>query len=415
MWPRADAGTYRAVRQVLRSGRWSISGVCRNSDPFEPRFAQAFAHFHDVPHCVPVTSGSMALVVALRALGVGPGDEVLVPGLTWVACASSVLSIGAVPVLVDVDSRTLCMSADAARAAIRPSTAAILLVHQYCTVADIDAFLAISRDTGVPLIEDCSQAHGASWNGRRVGTYGRVGTFSMQTSKVLTAGEGGAVITCDVSLHDTMQQLRADGRRWSANQKAVGQMGLEEIGTVQGYNHCLSEFHAAILLDRLQHLDTENLRRECAGEWLGRNLAELGVAYPLFRLPKVDKRPFYNFCVRLNPEAFSGRGPEIVAAALGAEISGIAEPVDSPLNRNRLYNPLASPLVNRSERLRQLVDPTQFPLPEAEKAYRECVTLPHPVLLSDEDGLAAIVEAFDKVSHLSAELPVADAPVPVSR
>jgi dTDP-4-amino-4,6-dideoxygalactose transaminase len=238
-----------------------------------------------------------------------------------------------------------------------------------------------------------------------VGTYGSVGTFSMESSRVLTAGEVGAIITSDADLHDTMQQLRADGRRWSMNQTAAGRMGLDEIGTVQGYNQGLSEFHAAILLDRLQHLDEENQLRERAGERLGGILADLGLAYPLFRPPKVDRRSYYAFCVRLDRAAFHSRNAEIVASALSAELGTLSEPVESPLNGNQLYNPTASPLVDRSERLRQLVDPTRFRLPEAEKARRECVILPHSVLLGGEDGLAAIVEAFSKVSRLSGELP----------
>ena len=409
-WPRADRRTEELVAKVLYSRRWAVSGVNTGTVPFERQFADAFARYHGVAYCVPTSSGSASLSIALEALGVGRGDEVLVPGVTWVACASAVAAMGAVPILVDIDPANLCMSVDAARAAVSESTRAIMLVHLFCACCDLDAFGELSRQTGLPLLEDCAQAHGASWRGRKVGTHGRVGTFSMQHSKVLTAGEGGAVITSDPDLYDLLQQLRADGRRYVAGEPRQGFMELEEVGRIQGRNRCLSEFQAAILLDRLDHLDGENRLRERRGEQLGERLAARGVATPMRRQPQVDARTFYQFCCRLERQAFAGCGADEVARALTAELGILAEPIDDPLNGNKLYNPLRSPRTGTDARWRQRLDPARFSLPAAEAARQECITLPHPALLGDETTIDAIVAAFEKLSRLAGDLVDATAP-----
>jgi len=194
LWPRSDERTAAAVTEVLTSTRWALSGPSDGRVAFERRFARDFADFNEVAHCTPVTSGTAALTIALQALGVGSGDEVIVPGLTWVACASAVLHLGARPVLADVDSATLTLDPAHAAEAITGRTRAIMAVHLANSVADLDAFTELSARTGIPFIEDCAQAHGARWRHRRVGGYGRAGCFSMQQSKLLTAGEGGAVV-----------------------------------------------------------------------------------------------------------------------------------------------------------------------------------------------------------------------------
>lgn len=405
-WPRSDEETERLVLDVLRSERWAISGYYTGTKPYEKRFAEAFADFHKVPFCVPTASGSTALSIALEALGVKRGDEVLVPGLTWVACASSVAAIGAVPILVDIEPETLCMSADSARQAITERTRAVMLVHLYCTVGNIDEFGALAKESDIQLIEDCSQAHGASWNGQRVGTFGKVGTFSMQQSKVLTSGEGGAVITKNDKLYDLMQQLRADGRLYLKTLPEPGFMELEEVGDIQGRNRCMSEFQGAILYDRLSHLDEENRLREKNGVFLGELLNNLGIAKLLYKYSQVDARTFYHFCVRLNRDAFANRNSEIVAKALTGELGVLVEPVDQPLNKNRLYNPLKSAWIEKSSTEGKLFDPSRFILPNAEKAREECLTIPHHVLLSDENAMRKIAEAFQKVSKLSEQLSI---------
>lgn len=405
-WPRSERSTEEAVAAVLRSERWAISGPILGEPARERRFAEAFAAFHGVPYCVPTANGSAALTIALEALGVGPGKEVLVPGLTWVACGSSVARVGAIPVLVDVDPKTLCMSVAAARRAITDATAAIMLVHLYCTIADLAAFTELAERTGLPLIEDCSHAHGAVWCGRRVGTFGTVSIFSMQQGKVLASGEGGAVITSDPHLYDHLQQLRADGRRYTAD-RGPGRSELENAGDVQGHNYCMSEFHAAILLDRLPHLDRENALRLENATRLTERLWHLGLQ-PLHD-PAHEGRPtFYRYCLRFDLERLGHVPIESVASALTAELGIPAQPLYDPLNCNQLYDPRRSPRRVQSPEAQEVYAPSRFSLPIASTARRELIGIPHQVLLGSALEVADIVAAVEKIISHSCELAEVD-------
>jgi dTDP-4-amino-4,6-dideoxygalactose transaminase len=396
-WPRADENTASLLLDVLHSQRWAISGMYNGKKLYERQFAEAFAAYNGISYCVPTSSGSSALSAALEAVGVRQGDEVLVPGLTWVASATSVTAIGAVPILVDVEEHTLCVSVEAARDAITSRTAAIMVVHLYCNVADLDAFVALSEQTGIPLLEDCSQAHGAMWRKRRVGTFGKIGVFSMQDSKVLTSGEGGAAITSDPVLYERMEQFRADGRRYRTTPPPLGHPELEEIGSVEGHNGCLSEFQAAILLDRLTHLDKENNHREANVEYLRTLLPDVGDITSLSRRPEINALTCYQFLVRLNLSAFGDLDIDTIHRALMAELNLYCDPVDAPLNNNVIYNPLKSSRFDFTANMRERLDPKRFHLPVASKAKRECLTLPHRVFLGGKGEVEDIAAALAKV------------------
>ena len=187
----------------------------------------------------------------------------------------------------------------------------------------------------------------------------------------------------------------------------AGAMELEEVGRIQGRNRCLSEIQAAILLDRLEHLDEENRLRERHGERLGEHLEAKGFAKLLARPDQVDARTFYHFCCRLDRTAFADHDAATVADALTAELGVLVEPIDDPLNRNRLYNPLRSPRTGDDPAWRARLDPARFSLPVAEVASQECITLPHAVLLGDDAQVDVLLSAFDKVSRLAHRLPVA--------
>lgn len=403
-WPRASVETERALLGVLHSGRWALSGAHAGQTCYERRFAAAFAEYHGVPHCTPTTSGTASLTLALLALEVGPGDEVLVPGLTWVACASAVLAIGAVPVLVDIDDGNLAMSPAAAKEAITDRTRAMLVVHPFCTVAALEAFLTLSRATGIPLVEDCSQAHGAAWRGQRVGTLGDVGCFSMQQSKVLTSGEGGACITRSPQLYKRMEQLRSDGRMFSPAAPRAGRLELVEVGAVQGRNLCLSEFQAALLLDRLQHLDAENAHRAARAATLGRLLEGVGGVSLLKPAADVTSPSYYNLVIRIDAESFGGHGPDTVARALAEELNTSVNPVYRPMKRHPLYQPLKAPRGNLSDEEWRRRDAARFATPAAERIRATCLTLTHPVLLDDDASMQDIARAVAKVQALAQDL-----------
>lgn len=402
-WPRADEETANLVLEVLNSGRWAISGMYNGSKLYERRFAEAFAKFHGVQFGVPTANGSSALTIGLEALGVGYGKEVLVPGITWVACASSVLRVGGIPVLVDITPENLCMSVEDARNSITSETSAIMLVHLNCSIADLDAFLQLSSETGIPLIEDCSQAHGAIWSGKRVGSYGLISVFSLQDSKVITCGEGGIVLTDDPHLYDLLQQYRADGRRYSSNPK-VNLIELEEVGSIQGCNYCLSEIQSAIALDRLSHLDEENRLRRNNAAMLKKKLSELGGISPLKQLPNAEEITYYQICFRLDRDEFAGLDIFTICRALTEELGVLIEPVDRPLNNNILYQPSKLSCLSDSYRDNWKIDPKSYTLPNATKAAQECLTLPHRVLLGDSHDIEDVVLAFEKVKKYANNL-----------
>jgi len=400
-WPRVDEDTERLLADALHSGRWTFSGYYHERKCYERLFAEAFAKYCGVKYCTPVVSGTAALMTALQAIGVGPRNEVLVPAITWVACASSVAAVGAKPIFVDIEEDSLCMCPDDAKTKITQRTAAIMLVHLYCTVADVGAFLSLAEETGIPIIEDCSQAHGTIFDGKRVGSFGRIGAFSMQQSKVLTCGEGGAVVTDDAVLHRICEQLRADGRMFSDTRPLRGMMELVEVGEVQGHNRCLSELHAAVLTARLPCLDSELQNKERMADVLTEGLQHIDGVEPIRYRTGVTLRSIYQLCIRLDRDAFAGKRIETICDALSAELDIYVEPIDTPLYRNRLYQP-------SKNRVYQALWGNEGPvceLPRAERASAECFTLPHHLLLGSHDDMVDIIAAVTKVQEASKELP----------
>lgn len=402
VWPTADSKTELILKKVLFSGRWAISGPYAGKESFERRFSREFARFNGVKYCTPTMNGTSSLVSALLALGIGFNDEVLVPGLTWVACASSVMSIGAIPILVDIDPSNLCMSFAAAKKAISSKTKAIMVVHAFSAVADLDSFLELSKTTGLPLIEDCSQAHGAKWRNQCVGSFGNVGCFSMQQSKMLTCGEGGAAITNDRELSLRMEQIRSDGRLFTKHPKS-GQLELVEIGSVQGHNMCLSEFQSAILCDRLKHLKRENGIREKNANYLKKLIADIRGISTLTLYSQVTAPTYYNFVMRIDLDEFGGSTIDAIAGALSAELNVLVRPVYQPLNKHVLYNPLSSSRIPHTSEEQRVLDPKRFNLPFAENARQTCLTFPHRVLLDTNKGMEDIAKALIKVK-LSSKL-----------
>lgn len=401
-WPQCDDVTTAAVTSALRSGRWTVSGGWTGVDTIERRFARRFADFVGVPFAVTTDHGSSSLRIALEALGVGEGDEVVVPVLTWVATATAVLNVNAVPVFADVDEETGCLTAEAVAAAISDRTRAVIVVHLNCRMADMDAILAIARARGVAVVEDCAQAHGARWQGTHAGALGDLGAFSMQQGKVLTSGEGGAVVTRDSSLFDRLQQLRADGRRYRDDTPAPGDPYLVETGELMGNNFCLSELQAALLLDQLERLEPQLERRAAAAAFLDAELARVPGLRPLAHSPSLERPSVFRYAVRRDPEAFDGKTTSSICAALRAELGVRVHQTDRPLHQNILYCPETKPQYRKlSDRARPAAD-VRFPA--AERLYDQLILIPHNVLLAERHDVARVVEAFAKVSARAHEL-----------
>jgi dTDP-4-amino-4,6-dideoxygalactose transaminase len=400
-WPIHTQSTLDALADVARSGRWSVSGAWTGRITREQEFAARFAAYCGVPHCVPTANGTSALVVALEALDVGAGDEVIVPALTWVAPATAALAVNARPVIVDVDPRTLCLDPEAVRAAITPRTRAVIGVHLYGSMVDLDALFAITRPRGLAVIEDCAQSHGSIYGGRRAGSLGDIGVFSMHQGKVLTSGEGGAAITSDARLARRLEQLRCDGRRYVAGTPRIGETHLQELGEVQGTNYCLSEFQAALLIDGLGRLEEQNLRRAENARYLDQRLAALGGIVPIERPRRVTQQTYYHYAVRCEPDAFGGRSSDAISRALSEELGFWVHPPYSPLPRHPLYRPHTKRRFQLGPEHWAAIDPSHASTPVADRAARECVAFHHSVLLAERPAMDVIVAAFAKVQRAS--------------
>lgn len=398
-WPASSPAIERAVLDVLRSGRWAISGMSDGTEPRERRFGREFADYLGVGHGVPTTNGSSALVSAFTAMGIGYGDEVLVPGVVWVACASAVARVGAVPVFVDLDADVYAMDPARAAALIGPRTAAILVVHLSSSLADLDAFERLSAQHGLALIEDCSQAHGAMWRGRRVGSFGAMAAFSFQSSKLLTAGEGGIVVTDDAELARAAEQARADGRQWRSGPTVRGFPDLEPGGKVQGHNHCMTEMQAAILSASLPLLDDQNAARQHAVDYLEAAVEPLEGVRILRRRndPRVDRATFWHLPIQVDAAAFNGYDTEWVRAAVSTRAGLFLEPVGSPFDRSPLYRP---DLYRRfaPEHVATLA-PSNADLPVSRQIAESCFTVPHHALLADDECLDRLVDAIAAVQR----------------
>ncbi|MGO9604278.1 MAG: DegT/DnrJ/EryC1/StrS family aminotransferase [Candidatus Binataceae bacterium] len=229
----------RYVLDAVRSG-W-VSSLGRYVTDFEERFADYCGATQGVSTC----NGTAALHLALASLGIGDGDEVVVPSLTFVASASAVLYTGAKPVFADVEYATWCVSADAIARVLSPRTRAIIVVHLYGHPADMDPILKLAAQHRIPVVEDAAEAHGARYKGRRVGSLGKAGVFSFYGNKIITTGEGGMLLTSDKRLAERARFLRDHA------------MSPEEryVHAEIGYNYRLTNIQAALGLAQLERID----------------------------------------------------------------------------------------------------------------------------------------------------------------
>jgi len=393
----------QALEEVYDSGRWAISGPSLGVPSKEFLFSLAFAEYCQTRYCVPTSHGSSALLIALEALGIGAGDEVIIPALTWVATGSAVTNVNAIPVFVDIDPATLCISPDAIDAACTSRTTAIIPVHLYSGMADMDEVLRIASSKNLAVIEDCAQAHGAQWMGRPAGSLGNIGVFSMQETKVLTSGEGGAAITNDKDLYWKLEQLRADGRI-RVDGVLRGMMDLAEVGKIQGSNYCLSEFQAALLSANLKVLDEQHQQRSKNSGLLDKLLKTIEGVTPISCDTRFSKRVFYRYVIRVDRRAFSNQKIDVIKKALSAELGFDILLLHKPFNKNPLYSPLSKKRFNISQEHTSRLKILDSKYINAESAYETCVSFPHQILLGNEDHMNAIFSAFQKVKRYAATM-----------
>jgi dTDP-4-amino-4,6-dideoxygalactose transaminase len=396
-WPVPAGDAERALIEVLHSGRWAISSP-RRGELAERRFARLFADYVGARHCVPTDHGSSALVIALESLGLEHGRSVLVPALTWVASATAVLRAGLVPVLVDVDPATGCVTPATLAAEADADAGAVVVVHWACAMADVPSITAFATGRDMAVIEDAAQAHGATWTGRGAGSMGRLGCFSMQHSKVLTCGEGGAVVTSDDDLVSRLEELRADSRRYRAASRQ-GELDLEESASVMGANFGLSEFGSALLCAQLGLLDAQHGVRNANYARLAEMISDVGGVRLLRRSPAQDRLSLYEVPLVFDPLP-AGIDNGWVAGALTAELGTRAYTPRHPLNRSPLLRPWSKPaLTPLTER---------FVAHHRDRAYAgseylaaHSVLFHHSAFLGDEKDMRDLAEAIGKVAAVT--------------
>jgi dTDP-4-amino-4,6-dideoxygalactose transaminase len=382
IWPYSDENERELIDQVFAGGTWGAYGGSQSH-----LLADEFANFQGARHGLAMNDGSHTLEAALAACGVGEGDEVLVPGMTFYTTAAAVLAVNATPVLVDIDPFSLCIDPEAASAAVTERTKAIVPVHLAGTACDLEALMGLCAKHGLAMVEDCAHAHGTRWQGRGVGSFGDFGSFSFQEAKLMTAGEGGALLTNDEELRE---------RAWSyANCGRVeGGDWFHHVG--YGTNLRMTEWQAAILRAQLARLPRQHRVRSERAELLDRELARFPGLTPQAGDPRMDSRARTAYVFRFDPTAFDGLTPHGFELALRHEgiLLGRAYPSLNTLEvfRQGAFGP-------RMRASAPKVDYSSQRLPRAEAASTETIWLSHRVLLAEPEDVLDVVEAIDRISQ----------------
>jgi dTDP-4-amino-4,6-dideoxygalactose transaminase len=375
-WPTFDESDRKALSDVMQSRIWG--GYHESVRELE----QKFAAYHGVEHGIALANGTVSLEIALSAAGIKPGDEVIVPPITFVASATAVLRIGAVPVFVDIDPQTINLNPNEVAKHIGDRTRALVVVHFAGHPVDLDQLTELCEQHGLIMIEDCAHAHGAEWHERRVGSFGSFGSFSFQGSKNMTAGEGGMLITNDSSLAELARSISNQGRRTGGEWYEHARLGT---------NARLTGFQATLLLNQLQRLPQQTMIRMDRAQRLREGLRKIQGLTPTPEIldERVTIHGLHLFSMRFNQKAFGGVSRARVIEALQAEGVPVSAGYPQPIYRNELFQHHAHVVHGCSE---------------AENYCRESVWLPHNVLLADEEWIDDALAAFRKVREMSAEL-----------
>jgi perosamine synthetase len=388
-WPRVEPLDERGLLEVLHSGRW-YRGNGQKVDRFEAEFARLTGS----RHCVATANGTSALLTSLAALGIEPGDEVIVPPYTFIATVNAVMLQYALPIFVDTDPETFQIDHRKLESAITERTAAILPVHLGGNVAHMDAILKIARRRNIPVIEDACQAHLAEWRGQKVGTLGATGCFSFQVTKNLSSGEGGAVLTQDDDLAERCFAFHNNNRRRAG---ASGGYSFATLGS-RGANLRLTEFQGGLLLSQMSRLAEQSHTREQNAQYLARLLAEIPGIAPAKQYDGCTRNAYHLFMFRYDAEAFGGLPRARFLEALRAE--GVpCSPGYTPLNREAF---LAAALGSRGfQRIfpREILEGYQErnQCPVNDRLCQEAVWFTQNMLLGPRGDMEQIAAAVRKI------------------
>ena len=380
-WPRWDDSEADALLNVLNSGKWGRNTGGKMLGEFEAAFASAM----QAKHCLATASGTTALLTSLGALGIGPGDEVILPPYTFVATFNAITSSYALPVFVDSHLESFQIDHAKVAAAINDQTKLLIPVHIAGTPANLDALTALATQHKVPMIEDACQAPLATWRGRGVGTFGLGGCFSFQSSKNMTAGEGGAILTNDDDFAQKCLAFHAPGAA-----KGVVSQG-------RGSNYRLTEFQAGLLLAQLNRLKAHAVVREANATYLNSMLAKIPGIYPAQLFDGTTRSGWHLYMFRYVPEKADGIDRAEFLKRLGQ--SGVSASAGyASLNRSAHVQALATnPHYIRlygEKRMQAWADENRCPVND--QLCAQAVWLTQTKLLGTRSDMERIVTAIEK-------------------
>ena len=402
-WPQGGEEEKRWLDKVLSGHRWFAGLQGDDPESLGTLFGERFAGLHEAKYALPVANGSAAIEVALKALGVMPGDEVIVPPYTFISTATSVLMVGAVPVFADIDPQSYCLDPSDVGRRITARTRAIMPVHLGGQMSDMPTLKGLADQHHLFIVEDCAQAIDASMEGRKAGTWGNTGTFSFQSNKTITSGEGGVVITNDPVLAEKIVALRAFGRFRNKLGVRSSDLTCQHLSS----NYRLSEFQSAVLLGQLERFRAQDSIRQSNAARLTRGLEEIPGVKHVRRLYPSMKHGYYYYILRYDRESFGGLSPDRLCEVLNAEGIPFVPGDRMPLYRHPVFEiqNLAAHLGPRfAERYREAVNPAEWQCPAAEEACTCTMLLRHQVLLGTERDVDDIIEAFLKIRKNLSEL-----------
>ena len=387
-WPVFGPAEEQRLLRALRSGKW---GKLHGDEVAE--FERRFAAMHGCKHGVAVVNGTVSLRIALMAAGIHAEDEVIVPPYTFLATATAVIEANAVPVFADVELETFNLDPRAVEAAITPRTRAIIPVHLAGQPVNMDAIMRLAKRHNLAVIEDAAHAHGASYRNQPAGSLGHLGSFSFQSSKNLTCGEGGIVVTSDDALAEACRSIHNCGRI---------QGGLWYEHHVISGNYRLGEFQGAVLNAQLERLEAQTQTRDRNGQYLAERIRRVPGIYPQERTKDTTRHSYHLFLFRIDARTFGAPRPAVLHAleAEGIPVcGGYALPLyRQPLFLNKAFGPYLPQAAKR-------LDYSKVSCPNCEKVCAEQgAWLEQTLLLGSEADMEDIARAFEKVYNRRAAL-----------
>ncbi len=390
-WPIVRENDEQALLAVLRGGKWG-----RTNGGVAKKFEESWARTLGAKHSLATANGTSALIATLGAMGIGPGDEVIVPPYTFVATINAVLLHHALPVFADTDIDTFQIDPRSISAAITSRTALILPVHMGGSAANLDAILEIGKARKLPVLEDACQAHFGEWRGRKLGTLGAAGCFSFQASKNLNSGEGGAIVTDDGDLIARCDSFHNNGR--GADPSGFGYVR-------NGANLRITEFQAALLLSQMTRTAEQSKQRDLNAAHLTKRLREIPGITPARLEDGCTRSAWHLYMFRYSKQAFDGLSRATFLKAMAAE--GIPSSRGYvPLNKEPLMEATLSSKGFRAiypeKRLKEWRERNQCPAND--RLCEEAVWFTQTMLLGSKEDMDQIADAILRIKAHAAAL-----------